>query len=58
MAFKHFKQIEANAIARTPIKRPGTPRDIADGVLYLASQRAGFVTGEVLHITGGRYFSS
>lgn len=57
-AIKHFKQIEKNALARTPIKRPGMPGDIADGVLYLASRRAGFVTGEVLHITGGRYFSS
>jgi 3-oxoacyl-[acyl-carrier protein] reductase len=57
-AIPHYKRIERNAIERTPIKRPGSPQDIADGVLFLASQRAGFVTGEILHITGGRFFSN
>lgn len=53
----NYARMERKSRARTPIQRPGTPRDVADGVLYLASARAGFVTGEVLHITGGRYTS-
>lgn len=40
-------------IADTPMHRGGVPRDIAEGVLYLASDRAGFVTGAVLPIDGG-----
>lgn len=40
-------------IADTPMRRGGEPRDIAEGVLYLASPRAGFVTGAVLPIDGG-----
>ena len=38
-----------------PIKRVGRPDDIADAVAFLASERAGFISGEVLHVTGGRY---
>ncbi|MGP3955581.1 SDR family NAD(P)-dependent oxidoreductase [Nonomuraea sp. 3N208] len=35
--------------------RPGTPSDVADTVLYLASAGAGHVTGQVLHVNGGAY---
>ena len=38
-----------------PIKRVGRLEDVADAVTFLASERAGFITGEVLHVTGGRY---
>jgi len=31
------------------------PDDIADAVAFPASERAGFITGETLHVTGGRY---
>src|SRR5215471_18926934 len=37
----------------TPVGRLGDPTEIAAGVLYLASQSAGFVTGHVLDINGG-----
>jgi NAD(P)-dependent dehydrogenase (short-subunit alcohol dehydrogenase family) len=36
-----------------PIKRLGLPADIAEGVLYLTSDRASFVTGSSLSIDGG-----
>ena len=38
---------------KAPIKRLGTPEDIANAYLYLASDEASFVTGTVLEITGG-----
>ena len=40
-------------LARTPLRRWGTPADLAGGVLYLASPIASFVTGTVLVIDGG-----
>ena len=40
-------------IAITPIKRIGTPEDIAYGVLYLASDESSYVTGIELTIDGG-----
>ena len=39
---------------RTPLKRLGTPEDVAYGALYLASDEASFVTGSELVIDGGR----
>ena len=36
-----------------PSKRFGTVRDIAAGALYLASDEAGYITGQTLHINGG-----
>ena len=36
-----------------PFTRGGRPDDIAEGVLYLADDRAGFVTGVALTIDGG-----
>ncbi|WP_344959747.1 3-oxoacyl-ACP reductase FabG [Zobellella aerophila] len=39
--------------ARIPLGRLGEPRDIAEGVLFLASDRARYITGQVLKIDGG-----
>jgi NAD(P)-dependent dehydrogenase (short-subunit alcohol dehydrogenase family) len=41
-------------IERTPLKRLGTPADIAEACLYLLSDAAGFVTGSDLVIDGGQ----
>src|SRR5262245_9702427 len=40
-------------IANHPIRRLGTPDDIAEAALFLASDRAGWITGVVLDIAGG-----
>ncbi len=42
-------------LAATPLGRTGSPEDIASAVLFLASPRAGWVTGEVLYVTGGSH---
>jgi NAD(P)-dependent dehydrogenase (short-subunit alcohol dehydrogenase family) len=47
----------AEAIQRTihltPLGRLGTPKDVAHAALFLASEGAGFITGEVLDVNGG-----
>lgn len=56
-ALPAYQQIKERTIKGTPIQRVGRPADIADAVAFLASERAGFITGETLHVTGGRYAS-
>lgn len=38
---------------RTPMGRLGTPEDVANAVVFLASEEAGFITGEILDVNGG-----
>ena len=45
--------IRDRMLNRTPIGRSGVPQDIANGVLYLASDESSFVTGAELVIDGG-----
>lgn len=37
----------------TPLKREGTPEEVAFSILFLASEQASFITGETLEINGG-----
>ena len=40
-------------VERTPLRREGTPDDVAETILFLASPRASFLTGETIQINGG-----
>ena len=42
------------AMSRTPLGRVGTPREIADIVAFLCSDKASYVTGETIYADGGR----
>jgi 3-oxoacyl-[acyl-carrier protein] reductase len=50
MTFEDFK---AAAAAEIPVARTGTPDDIAHTVSFLASEGAGFVSGQVIYVAGG-----
>ncbi|MEG0383544.1 MAG: SDR family NAD(P)-dependent oxidoreductase [Solibacillus sp.] len=39
----------------TPIKRIGLPDDVANAVLFFASDDAAYISGDILHVTGGRF---
>jgi 3-oxoacyl-[acyl-carrier protein] reductase len=45
----------AALIAATPMRRFGTPEEVASVIAFLASDAAAFVTGETIHINGGIY---
>lgn len=52
---EHFEIIKKRAETYCKVNRLGEPEDIADAVLYFASERSGYVTGETLHVSGGRF---
>ena len=37
----------------TPLMRIGAPRDVAEAALFLASDAASFITGDVMNVSGG-----
>jgi len=47
--------LEEMARNRVPLKRFGTPREIADAAVYLMSDGAGYVTGDCLTVDGGEW---
>lgn len=50
-----YQELTERAKSNTPVARLGDPSDVAATVAFLASRLAGFTTGEVVHVTGGRY---
>jgi len=46
-------EIKEKYIAMVPLKRAGTPEEVADAVCFLASDGARYITGQVINIDGG-----
>ena len=50
-------EIKEYIIEKIPLNRMGLAKEIAAGILYLASQEAAYITGTTLHINGGMYMN-
>jgi len=50
-----YDMVVERALKITPLKRLGEPEDVANLVHFLVSDYSSYITGEVIHITGGRY---
>jgi len=46
--------LEQRIIEESPLKRYGTPEEVASAAVYLASSESDFVTGELHLVSGGR----
>ncbi|MET9667347.1 SDR family oxidoreductase [Streptomyces sp. NPDC006475] len=51
--FPAFADVRANTVAATPLARLGRPEDLAEVVLFLSSERSGWVTGQTVLADGG-----
>jgi 3-oxoacyl-[acyl-carrier protein] reductase len=38
-----------------PLGRAGKPEDVAAAVVFLASESAAYITGQIIHVSGGMY---
>jgi 3-oxoacyl-[acyl-carrier protein] reductase len=50
-------EVRTNVANATPLRRQGQAKEVADLVVYLASDEASFITGTNIDINGGTYFS-
>jgi 3-oxoacyl-[acyl-carrier protein] reductase len=48
-------EIKEGIVSSTPLGRVGRPEEVAAAVLFLASEEAGYITGQVLRVNGGMY---
>ena len=46
---------KAAMTSQVPLGRPGTDKDIAAAVAFLASEEASYITGHTLDVNGGMY---
>jgi 3-oxoacyl-[acyl-carrier protein] reductase len=52
---KSEKEMFEGWAADTPLKRLGEPREVADAIVWLASERASYITGQTILVDGGMY---
>ena len=54
LSHQNRESVESYIRESVPMKRFGTPEEIADAVAFLASERASFITGTILKVDGGQ----
>jgi 3-oxoacyl-[acyl-carrier protein] reductase len=50
-----FPALDKHSRRAQALKQDGTPEDVANAILFFASKRSGFVTGDFMYVTGGMY---
>lgn len=45
---------KAGLVAGVPLKRAGRPEEVADAIVFLASNKASFITGQIVRVNGGK----
>jgi 3-oxoacyl-[acyl-carrier protein] reductase len=48
-------KVKEAMLGQVPLGRAGKPEDVAAAVLFLASEGACYITGQVMHVSGGMY---
>jgi 3-oxoacyl-[acyl-carrier protein] reductase len=54
-AHPRYEMLVERARRENSVPRLGEPEDVAEAIAYLASPAASFITGDVLHVSGGRF---
>jgi len=45
---------KAGVVAGVPLKRAGRPEEIADAIVFAASSKASFISGQIIAVNGGK----
>ena len=57
MTDKLDDEFKETIISKIPSSRLGEPEDVANAVIFLASDQSNYITGETLHVNGGMYMA-
>lgn len=49
------EEVRQGILAKIPLKRLGSPKEVASAVCYLASENAAYITGSTIHVNGGMF---
>ena len=57
MTDKIDEKYKETIISKIPSSRLGAPEDVANAVLFLASDQSNYINGETIHVNGGMYMA-
>ena len=55
MLYERSNSREEEWMEQTPLRRLGTPKEVADVVAFLASEKASYITGAEINVNGGQH---